>query len=182
MNKTNTLLGVATGLLLAIGFLAPLTQINFAEMNGENYNQGESLGYGVMLLSALGALVAMIVQARRETEVKFAGLIKTGLFTAFITTIVFYVCNVLFYSVIQPGFLSDFMEAFIRSKSETIPDEAKRLEYINSMEKDKGLYTNSFIYSGIMAITVFMISLMPVAVCGYVIFRVSRRKKAQKPA
>lgn len=177
MNKITISLGTLSGLLLLAGFLGPLAGTDFSHLSPEDYNQGESLGYGVMLLAAAGAIVAMVVVSRRNAEAGFGQLIKTGLATAVVTTLVFYVGNVIFYRWIAPDFLGHFMDAFAVNKAKTITDEAKRAAYLAGMESDKTLYTNPFLYSGIMAGTVFMICLMPVAVFGYILFRIRNRRR-----
>jgi hypothetical protein len=176
MNRTNLIIGFVSGLLLSLGFLGPLIHFDFSQADSA---QGEQLGYGLMLLSSAGALTAMFFGRRKNPEIGFTALIKQGLFTLVITVLVFYTANVLFYSVIRPDFLSQFYDAFALQKAERIPDAAKKAEYLAGMEKDRHLYTNAFLYGGIMAATVFFISLMPIAIFGYLIFRLSRRKKIQ---
>ena len=176
MNKRTLFIGVISGLLLSLGFLGPLVNFDFAEADSA---QGEQLGYGLMMLSSLGALTAMFFTRRKNPETGFTALIKQGLFTLVITTLIFYAANVLFYSVIKPDFLAQFYDAFAVQKAERITDAAKKAEYLSSMEKDRYLYTNSFLYGGIMSATVFFISLMPIAIFGYLIFRLGRRKKIQ---
>lgn len=177
MNKINITLGAATGLLLSLGFLGPLLNFDFSQADSV---AGEQPGYGLMLLSSAGALVAMYFAKRKNPDMPFTGLIKQGLITSAVTTVVFYAANVLFYTVIKPDFLVQFFDAFIAQKAERFSDAAKKAEYLASAEKDKNLYTNPFIYAGIMAVTVFFISLMPIAVFGYLMFRFGMRKKMMK--
>ncbi len=178
MKKINITLGSATGLLLSLGFLGPLINFDFSQADSVT---GEQLGYGLMLLSSAGALVAMYMAKRRNAELSFTALIKQGLITSVITTLVFYAANVLFYTVIKPDFLVQFFDAFITQKAERFSDAVKKAEYLASSEKDKNIYTNPFVYAGIMAATVFFISLMPIAVFGYLMFRLGMRKKMMNP-
>ena len=166
-------LGLISGILLLVGSLGPV--IGTDGSAGEV--QGASLGYLMVLLAAIGAIVAMVIVARKNAEVRFIQLIKTGLLTALITTLVYYVGSVIFYKWVSPDFLANLREAHIQKKALTILDVAKRTEYVQSAEADKSKYVNAFTYSAIQSIIVFMMCLMPVAICGYVLFRLRGRKK-----
>lgn len=172
MNKLTLSLGTVSGLLILVGSLGPVL--------GSDGSSGEvpggSLGYLMVLLAAVGAIVAMVIVARRTQEPKFGALVKTGLATAFVTALVYFVGSVVFYAWVSPDFLANLREAHIREKALTIADEAKRLQYLNEAHADKSTYANAFTYSGIQAVIAFMMCLMPVAVCAYVIFRFKSRR------
>lgn len=172
MNKLTLSLGTVSGLLILVGSLGPVL--------GSDGSSGEvpggSLGYLMVLLAAVGAIVAMVIVARRTQEPKFGALVKTGLATAFVTALVYFVGSVVFYAWVSPDFLENLREAHIREKALTIADEAKRLQYLSEAHADKSTYANAFTYSGIQAVIAFMMCLMPVAVCAYVIFRFKSRR------
>ena len=176
MNKIIIPLGVVSGLALSVAMLYPLTMNDFSHA-GE-----ESTGYIEMLLASSGAIIAMIIISRKNAEIKFSKLIKYGVITSLITVLVLFVANVIYLKIINPGYLNDYVNALTQKKAATITDAAKKAEFIASAEKDKYLYTNPSLYSFIIALTRFMISLMPIAICGYILFRVNRWKikKAEK--
>lgn len=177
MKKTIWLLGAASGILVSAGSLGPL----LGSDGSEGEAQGAGLGYLMMLLVAIGALVAMAIQARKQPEAKFGQLIKTGLGTALVTALVYFVCSVVFYTLLMPpDFLETLREAHIQKKAFTIADEAKRAEFLTKTQGDESVYGNPFVYSALQAVMAFMLCLMPVAICGYIIFRIKGRAKPAK--
>lgn len=176
MNKTTLLLGTASGILLLLGTLLP-----GVGTDGSNANQGENLAYLMVLLSAVGAIVAMVLAARKNREIKFGRIILTGLATALVTTVVYYVGSVVYFKwIASPDFLENMGKAYTERKALDIPDAAKRAEYLASADKDLAIYSNPFLYPLIQAVLVFITCLMPVAVCGYIIFRINSRRKPVK--
>jgi len=176
MNKTTLLLGTASGILLLLGTLLP-----GAGTDGSTANQGENLAYLMVLLSAIGAIVAMVFAARKNREIKFGKLIITGLATALVTTVVYYVGNVIYFKwIAAPDFLENMGRAYTEKKALGIPEGPKRVEYLASADKDLAVYSNPFLYALIQSVLVFMTCLMPVAICGYIIFRINTRRKLVK--
>lgn len=174
MKNTTWLLGGISGLLVSAGSLGPMLGTDGS--SGEA--QGSGLGFLMMLLVAIGALVAMVLFVRKNPDAKFGQLIKTGLGTALVTTLVYYVCSVVFYQWVMPAdFLENLREAHIQKKALTIADEAKRAAFIAKTQSNEGVYGNPFVYSAMQAIVAFMMCLAPIAVCGYVIFRVKGRRQ-----
>lgn len=177
MKKTIWILGAVSGVLVLAGSLGPLIGTD----GTAGGSQANSLAYLMMLLAAIGSIVAMVIVARKNREAKFGQLIKTGILTALVTTAVYFIGSVIFYQWIMPsGFLENLNDAYIQEKALKFTDEAKRTAYIRSAEADKGIYTNPVAYSAIQALFIFMMCLAPVAVCGYVIFRVKGRPKPAK--
>lgn len=177
MKNTTWILGIASGLLVSVGSLGPLLGTDGSA--GEA--QGSGLGYLMMLLVAIGAIVAMVITARKQPDAKFGQLIKTGLATALVTALVYYVCSVAFYQWVMPeGFLEALREAHIQKKAMAIADETKRAAFLAKTQTNEGPYGNPFVYSAMQAVVAFMLCLMPVAICGYVIFRLKSRRQAAK--
>ena len=172
-------LGILAGLILSFAYLLPLAGTDFASLPTDK-QVGDGLGYGIMLISASGAVIAMALSYRMNKQLTFGQLVKTGLLTAVVTTAVFYIVNIVFYEFIEPDFLNNYLNHVIQRKAATITDEVKKAEYLANSQKDSGLYTNSYLYAAIMSATVFMICLMPVAICGYVLFRLGKRKNLVK--
>ena len=179
MNRITISLGILAGLILSLAYLLPLAGTDFANIPADK-QVGDGLGYGIMLISASGAVVAMVISSRMNKLLTFGQLVKTGLLTAVVTTAVFYIANIIFYEFIEPDFLNNYLNHVIQRKAATMTDEVKKAEYLANSQKDTGLYTNSYLYAAIMSATVFMICLMPVAICGYILFRLGKRKNLVK--
>lgn len=176
MNKIIFPLGILSGLVLLSAVIGPALILEDAQTGAEN------LGYGIMLLASAGAVVAMILISRKYPETKFGQLVKAGVLTAAIGVGIFFIGNIVFYTIVEPDYLVKANEKFVVENLAKISDETQKAAYSERMENQKATYTNPFIYSGIMSVTMFMICLMPVAVCGYALFRIGnlRKNKSKK--
>lgn len=168
MNKTTIPLGITAGLALSIAMLYPISGNDFSHA-GE-----ESTGYAEMLTASVGAIIAMIIVVRKNPEVKFGQYIKQGVFTSLITVLVLYIASVVYFKFINPTYLGNYVDAIHQKRALKITDATKKAEFWADAEKYRNVYINPFLYSLITSISTFMLSLMPIAICGYIIFRVNR--------
>lgn len=171
MNKIIIPLGIVSGLALATAMLYPLLNTDFSNI-GE-----ESTGFAEILLSSAGAIIAMIIISRKFPETSFPQLVKRGVFTALVSITVFFVMNIIFHQWVRPEFLAEYFDALTSRRAEMIEDVDKKTTYLAQSETDKNIYTNPFLYTGIQTVVTFMISLMPIAIAAYIIFRIKRRQK-----
>lgn len=174
MNKTNISLGIAAGILVSMIMLIPLGSVDFSKVNEQ------STGYIEYFLASAGGIMAMVLVYRQIPEFKFAQIIKAGVATSAITALTLFVAMVIYFKAINPEYLSNHITSVTMQRAAAMTDEAKKAAYIADMQHDMNTYTNPFIYSLFIVIPTFMISLMPIAIFGYILFRIYRVKKAIK--
>lgn len=171
MNKITLPLGIATGLAISAAMLYQLSALDVITPE-----QG-SAGYLERILASAGGVIAMIVTARKHPDIGFGKLIKIGLATCGITALVILLCSIIYFKWINPTYIGDYLNVLTEQRLAHITDEAQRAETIASTEKNRAIYTNPFIYSFIITISTFLISLMPIAISGYLTFRINRAVK-----
>lgn len=174
MNKINISLGIVTGVIVAMIMLTPLATVDFSKLDQV------SAGYLERFLASVGGVVAMILAYRQSSEFKFGQIIKTGVLTCAITATTLFVLMVVYFKAINPEYITNHLNALTLQRVATITDEAKKAQEIASIEKNMATYTNPYIYSLSTVLPTFLVSLMPVAICGYILFRIYRVKKAMK--
>lgn len=160
--------GVYSGLLATILFLGPLVVSPDSFLKPENMASGEVIGYSSMLLAM--SLVFFGVRAhRKESEgaYSFGDGFKAGLLITVVSTVVFYLGNVLVYEVIKPGFLEEFFVFYRDYMIEQGMSDAQLAEMDASYET----MSNGWVYAVVMASTTFLMGLVIALISGLTLKR-----------
>ncbi|QTN38365.1 DUF4199 domain-containing protein [Cryomorphaceae bacterium] len=168
MKKVTTRFGVYSGLAATIFFLGPMVVSPDSFLQPENMASGEVVGYTTMFLCM--SLVFFGVRAHRKEAsggYSFGDGFKAGLLITVVSTVVFYLGNVLVYEVIKPGFLEEFFVFYREYMVENGSSEAE----IAQMDSSAVMMTNGWIYAVVMASTTFLMGLVISLISGITLRR-----------
>jgi hypothetical protein len=148
--------GVIAGGLAAILFLGPISLYNPDGSNSFMLKYGEVVGYGVQLLSMLFVIAGVrLISKQTTSSFGFLRALGAGLGITCIATLVFYLGNVLYYVVLDPDFLTEFMKGYgpaMLEQAETAEEKARLQQEFASWEP---LLKNGWLYAAIMCMSVF---------------------------
>ncbi len=152
--------GILAGGLAAIFFLVPISFYDPTDSSGVMMKYGEIFGYGVQLLSMLFVLFGVrMISKQNEGRFTFAQALGSGLGITIIATLVFYLGNVLFYEVIDPDFLTEFMEGYAPAMLEQAETAEEKAALKQQFAEWGPLMANGWLYAGIMCMSVFLFGL-----------------------
>lgn len=175
MFKKALLFGSISALICAVFFLGPWL---FLDMETVDFSNSEFIGYFTMVVSM--ALVALGIYSYRKNEgngtITFATGLKLGLLITAVSTVLFYIANVLMYEVIAPDFLSDFMEIYPRRLLAENPGDPEVLALTQEYEAMRDVYSNGWIYGLIMAVTTGLMGLVFTLLSSLVFATMDRKK------
>jgi hypothetical protein len=155
MKKTGLIYGVLAGASAAIFFLVPVSFYDPASDGNFMMKYGELFGYGAQLLSMLFVLFGVRALSKQSaTHFSFLRGLGSGLGITLIATAIFYLGNVLLYEVINPNFLSDFMEAYEPKLLEAASTPEERAAVEQQMKEWAPLVANGWLYAGLMCMSV----------------------------
>lgn len=157
MNNPVIRFGVFSGLAATILFLGPLVVSPDSFLKPENMASGEVIGYASMFLAML--LVFFGVRAHRKEKggsYSFGDGIKAGLLITAISTVVFYIGNVLVYEVIRPGFLETFFDFYVSHMEES----GMAPEKVAEMKGNRAMMINGYTYAAVMSSTTLMMGII----------------------
>lgn len=161
MNKTLITYGLAGGAIVSILFLGPIAFTPGAYMEPSNMARNEIIGYSIMILSMLSIYFGMRAYKNNyEGNFGFGKALWTGMQINIIANLLFYLCNVLIYEVIAPGFLEEFAEYYKGFMSEMAANEQERAQMLQEYEESRYLWTNSYLYAMVMASTTFFMGIV----------------------
>ncbi len=168
MNNPVIRFGVFSGLAATILFLGPLVVSPDSFLKPENMASGEVIGYTSMFLAM--TLVYFGARAHRKEQggsYSFGDGFKAGLLITVVSTVVFYLGNVLVYEVIKPGFLEEFF-VFYR---DYMIDQGMSGQEIAEMDASYEVMSNGWLYAVVMASSTFLMGLVIALISGLTLKR-----------
>lgn len=154
MKKTSLIYGLLAGALAAILFLVPVSFYDPGDDSDFMMKYGELFGYGAQLLSMLLILFGIRALSKQSDSFSFLQALGSGLGMTLIATVIFYFGNVLLYEVINPNFLSDFMEAYEPKLLEAASSPEERAAIEQQMKEWAPLIANGWKYAALMCMSV----------------------------
>lgn len=181
MDKRTLYFGLASGLLGAMLFLGPFLFTDIKDMTADDMTSGEIIGYSTMLLSMCFVPVGIISYRKRvlNGSIRFFQALKVGVIISVVSSFTFYLCNVLLYEVIDPNFLSDFIEIYptMLAKQHT-DDPAQAAKALAEFEANKEMFSNGWIYGLLMASSTLMMGVVLALIAALSFLYVDGKKTA----
>jgi hypothetical protein len=161
-NKTLFIYGLIGGILGVSLFLGPIVVSPEYYLESDNFSGGEVVGYTVMLLSMIPVYFGTRAYRNKFHKETFSFLkgLGSAMRITLISSLVFYIGNVLLYEVIAPDFLNDFAEVY----HDYMLESAKTAEEIEAVNAEFGAsnqwFRNSYLYGLLMTVSVFLFGLI----------------------
>lgn len=162
INKTLLVSGLIGGITGTLLFLGPIAFSTDSYLEPDNYALGEVIGYSVMFLSMLPVFFGTRSYRNKfhSHDFTFIKAFGSAMLITLISSVIFYIGNILLYEIISPNFLQDFSVSYREYVLEAAKTETERKAIAIDYDKQSALINNSYLYALIMTSSVFLFGLI----------------------
>ncbi|HYC29830.1 MAG TPA: DUF4199 domain-containing protein [Chitinophagaceae bacterium] len=175
MKRTILRYGLISSLIIVILFLLEF----FIFRSAPNYDVQEIFGYTSMIVSML--LVFFGIKHYRDKEnngrLTFGRGMKVGVLIVLIPSVAFGIFNLLYVTVINPGFMKSYYQFYLAKMQQSMP-AAEFVKAKAELDAQMAMFSNPIISSLVMAVTVFLIGLIITVISSLILRRNARAATA----
>lgn len=160
MLKIYIILGCLIGVISGFFFLSPLDGMDWNTVTCKDLEAREALGYMTMGLPYLLIFVGTFMRNRRRDGIGFGGGFLIGLFITVFAALTFFLVNSLFYTLVEPSFLSDYAEVYNACMIKQSENDMMQEAMSTDLRDMQPFFENKWMYSLLMAATSFMVGIV----------------------
>jgi hypothetical protein len=170
MKKTVLRYGLLSSLVIVILFL-----LSFMIFHDTNFAAQEVFGWASMVISLL--FVFFGIKHYRDKEnggiLSFGQGMKIGVLIVLIPALVFGVFDILYVTVINPGFMETYYQHSLTQLQQSLPAADFEKEKVK-LQAQMDMFSNPVVNGLVMALTVFMIGLIVTVISSLILRRSGR--------